>query len=107
MELQGHEAQAARGGGKAQGGIGNATCVPPLISLVFLGYVRRLLVSRTCDPHRLPASPLGRLGPVPYISPTLAAIRQQLQGFRGWQGGIDLPKPRHPLISLEIYRIGR
>ena len=106
VELQGHEAQAARGGGKAQGGTGNATCVPPLISLVFSGSVRGFLVSRHRDPNRLPAPMAGRLGPVAYGSPTLADIRQHLRGFRGWQGGIDLLKPRHPLISLEIYWIG-
>jgi len=35
----------------------------------------------------------------------LADIHPHLQTFRGWQGGNAVSKPRHPLISLKIYRI--
>lgn len=34
----------------------------------------------------------------------MADIRQHLRTFRGWQGGNAVSKPRHPLISLKIYR---
>ena len=70
VELQGHEAQAVRGGGKAQGGIRNATCVPPLISLKFSRIARGGPVSRACDPNLRSEPILSRLGPVAYGSPT-------------------------------------
>ena len=53
-----------------------------------------------------PDSPAERpVGPVSPASPKFANIRHHKRAFRGWQGGIGLPKPRHPLISLEIVEI--
>jgi hypothetical protein len=44
---------------------------------------------------------------VPLASSALADIQQHWRAFRGWQGGNAAPKPRHPLISLEINRNNR
>jgi len=98
------ETQTQRGGGKARGGTGIGIACHPLFYWGLriwrdVGLLRRR-TGRCAREHRAGGGGAGshRTGP------DWATFGSTRGVSVGWQGGIALPKPRHPLISLEIYK---